>query len=141
MRVHVQNTYTLYERMIHSSWGRRCLVKHRKPWWSCVCRLSIILLRKLAIYCDYLWYILHATKFYVPGLRYSEKIVKPNVPLCSAQGTLQYVAAPLLVPARGSSLRWLLDRVWANLISTHMYDTFSTYTVCREVLAFIIYVP
>ena len=25
---------------------------------------------KLAIYCDYLWYILHATKFYVPRLRY-----------------------------------------------------------------------
>ncbi len=46
----------------------------------------------------------------------------------SAQGTLQYVAAPLLVPARGSSLRWLLDRVWAALISTHMYVIFSTYT-------------
>ena len=24
---------------------------------------------------------------------------------------------------------WLLDRVWAALISTHMYDIFSTYTV------------
>ena len=46
----------------------------------------------------------------------------------SARGTLQYVSAPLLVPARGSSLRWLLDRVWAALISTHMYDIFSTYT-------------
>ena len=23
---------------------------------------------------------------------------------------------------------WLLDRVWAALISTHMYDIFSTYT-------------
>jgi hypothetical protein len=33
---------------------------------------------KLAIYCDYLWYILHATKFYVPGLQYG-KIVKPTV--------------------------------------------------------------
>jgi hypothetical protein len=32
------------------------------------------------------------------------------------------------VPARGSSLRWLLDKVWAALISTHMYDIFSTYT-------------
>ena len=29
----------------------------------------------------------------------------------SLRGTLQYVAAPLLVPAQGSSLRWLLDRV------------------------------
>jgi hypothetical protein len=32
------------------------------------------------------------------------------------------------MPARGNSLRWLLDRVWAALISTHMYDIFSTYT-------------
>jgi len=32
------------------------------------------------------------------------------------------------MPARGSSLRWLLDRVWAALTSTHMYDIFSTYT-------------
>ena len=41
-----------------------------------------------------------------------------------------YVAAPLLLPTRGSSLRWLLDRGWAALTSTHMYDTsiFSTYT-------------
>ena len=46
----------------------------------------------------------------------------------SLRGTLQYVAAPLLVPARGSSCWWLLDRVWAALISTHMYDIFSTYT-------------
>ena len=53
-----------------------------------------------------------------------------DLPLCSARGTLQYVAAPLLVTARGSSLRWLLDRVWAALISTHYvpYDIFSTYT-------------
>ena len=29
---------------------------------------------------------------------------------------------------QGSSLQWLLDRVWAALISTHMYDIFSTYT-------------
>ena len=42
--------------------------------------------------------------------------------------SFQYVAAPLLVPARGSSLRWLLVRVWAVLTSTHMYDIFSTYT-------------
>ena len=33
----------------------------------------------------------------------------------SLRGTLQYVAAPLLMPARGSSLRWLLDRVWRAL--------------------------
>ena len=52
-----------------------------------------------------------------------------DLPLCSARGTLQYVAAPLLVPARGSSLRWLLDRVWAALTSTHMYEIFSTYTL------------
>ena len=32
------------------------------------------------------------------------------------------------MPARGSSCWWLLDRVWAALISTHMYDIFSTYT-------------
>jgi len=49
-------------------------VKHWKPWSSCVCGLYIVLLRhKLAIYCDYLWYILRATNFYVPGL------VKPTV--------------------------------------------------------------
>ena len=51
-----------------------------------------------------------------------------DLPLYSVRGTLQYVAAPLLVPARGSSCWWLLDRVWAALISTHMYDIFSTYT-------------
>ena len=51
-----------------------------------------------------------------------------DLPLYSERGTLQYVAAPLLVPARGSSCWWLLDRVWAALISTHMYDIFSTYT-------------
>ncbi len=51
-----------------------------------------------------------------------------DLPLYSVQGTLQYVAAPLLVPARGSSCWWLLDRVWAALISTNMYDIFSTYT-------------
>jgi len=51
-----------------------------------------------------------------------------DLPLYSVQGTLQYVAAPLLVPARGSSCWWLFDRVWAALISTHMYDIFSTYT-------------
>jgi len=44
------------------------------------------------------------------------------------RGTLLYVAAPLRVPARGRSCWWLLDRVWAALISTHMYDIFSTYT-------------
>ncbi len=66
-----------------------------------------------------------------------------NLPLYSVRGTLQYVAAPLLMPARGSSFRWLLDRVWAAHISTHMYVILSTYTshVCRGVLAFIIYVP
>jgi hypothetical protein len=53
-------------------------MKHRKPWSSCVCGLSIVLLHKLAIYCDYLWYILCATNFYVPVLRYG-KIVKPTV--------------------------------------------------------------
>jgi len=47
-----------------------------------------------------------------------------DLPLYSVRGTLQYVAAPLLVPARGSSCWWLLDRVWAALISTHMYDTY-----------------
>ena len=52
-----------------------------------------------------------------------------HLPLYSVRGTLQYVAAPLLVPARGSSCWWLLDRVWAALISTHMYDIFSTYTL------------
>jgi len=51
-----------------------------------------------------------------------------DFPLYSVRGTLQYVAAPLLVPAQGSSCWWLLDRVWAALISTHMYDIFSTYT-------------
>ena len=33
----------------------------------------------------------------------------------SLQGTLQYVAAPLLVHARGSSCWWLFDRVWRAL--------------------------
>ncbi len=42
---------------------------------GCVCGPSIVLLRKLAIYCDYLWYTLRATNFYVPGLRYG-KIVE-----------------------------------------------------------------
>jgi hypothetical protein len=51
-----------------------------------------------------------------------------DLPLYSVRGTLKYVAAPLLVPAWGSSCWWLLDRVWAALISTHMYDIFSTYT-------------
>jgi len=51
-----------------------------------------------------------------------------DLPLYSVRGTLQYVGAPLLVPAWGSSYWWLLDRVWADLISTHMYDIFSTYT-------------
>ena len=32
----VRKTSVLYERMIHSSWGRRCLAKHRKPWSNCV---------------------------------------------------------------------------------------------------------
>jgi hypothetical protein len=35
--------------------------------------LSIVLLRKLAIYCNCIWYILHTTEFYVLGLRYVEK--------------------------------------------------------------------
>ncbi len=51
-----------------------------------------------------------------------------DLPLYSVRGILQYVAAPLLVSAWGSSCWWLLDRVWAALISTHLYDIFSTYT-------------
>jgi len=76
--MHGGKTHEPYEQMIHSSWGRRLLVKHRTPQSSCVCGLSIVLLRKLAMYCDYLWYILRATNFYEPGLRYG-KIVKPTV--------------------------------------------------------------
>jgi hypothetical protein len=40
---------------------------------------SILLLRKLEIYCNYIWYILHALDFYVLGLRYMEKNIKPTV--------------------------------------------------------------
>ncbi len=36
---------------------------------------SIVLLRKLAIYCDYIWYILPTTDFYVQGLRKREKML------------------------------------------------------------------
>ena len=50
-----------------------------------------------------------------------------DLPLYYVRGTLQYVTDPLLMPARGSSCWWLLDRVWAALISTHMYDIFSTH--------------
>jgi hypothetical protein len=35
---------------------------------------SIVLLRKLAIYCDYIWYILQTMDFYVLGLWYMEKM-------------------------------------------------------------------
>jgi hypothetical protein len=35
--------------------------------------LSIVLLRKLAIYCNYIWYILRTTDFYILGLQYMEK--------------------------------------------------------------------
>ena len=40
-----------------------------------------------------------------------------DLPLYSVRvrGTLQYLAAPLLMPARGSSCWWLLDRVWRAL--------------------------
>ncbi len=39
-------------------------MKHRKPWSNCVCGPSIVLLSKLVIYCDYIWYILHTMDFY-----------------------------------------------------------------------------
>jgi hypothetical protein len=61
-----RKTSVLYERMIRSSWGRRCLVKHRKPWSNCFLagpQHTYLLLRKLAIYCEYIWYTLRTTDF------------------------------------------------------------------------------
>jgi hypothetical protein len=40
---------------------------------------SKVLVRKLAIYCDYIWYILHTRDFYVLGLRKREKNIKPTI--------------------------------------------------------------
>ena len=34
-------------------------MNRRKPWWSCVCGPSIVLLYKLVIYCDLTWYNVH----------------------------------------------------------------------------------
>ncbi len=49
----------LYEQMIRPSWGWWSLVKHRMPWWSCVCGPSNVLLHELAIYCNSTWYNIH----------------------------------------------------------------------------------
>ncbi len=53
MRMHGWKTHVPYERKIRSSWRRRCLVKHRKPWSNWVSGQFIVLLWKLTIYCDY----------------------------------------------------------------------------------------
>jgi hypothetical protein len=71
----VSHEWWQYQFLCHTNItkGWWLLVKHQKPWSSCVCRLYIVLLHKLAIYCEYFWYILRATNFYIPGLRYTEK--------------------------------------------------------------------
>ncbi len=40
---------------------------------------SILLLHELAIYCNYIWYILCAMDFYVLGLQKREKTLKPTL--------------------------------------------------------------
>jgi hypothetical protein len=57
-----------------------------------------------------------------------QRSLAQDLPLSARAMYSMSVAAPLLVPARGSSLRWLFDSRWVwTLTSTHMYDTFSTY--------------
>jgi hypothetical protein len=53
MCMHGRKMHVPYERMIQSSWGQQSMVKHQKPWSNCVCGPSIVVLRKLVMFCDY----------------------------------------------------------------------------------------
>jgi hypothetical protein len=84
MRMHGWKMHVPYERMIHSSWGRRSLVEHQKPWLNCVCGPSIVLLCKLVIYCRNTSVILVLVyiQFYISNRATKEdKIVNPTVVL------------------------------------------------------------
>jgi hypothetical protein len=73
--MHGWKTHEPNEQKIHSSWGWRCLVKHRKPWLNCVCG-HILYFYVNKQYCNYIWYILCITDFYVLGLRKKGENVK-----------------------------------------------------------------
>ncbi len=53
--MHGRKSHEPYEQKICSSWGQRCLVKHQKSWLNCVSG-HIVLVHKLSIYCNYIWY-------------------------------------------------------------------------------------
>jgi hypothetical protein len=69
VRMHGWKTHEPYEQKICSSWGRWCLMKHRYHGWIVFVGL-IVLLSKLAMCCNNIWYILGTMDFYVLGLQY-----------------------------------------------------------------------
>ncbi len=53
---------------------------------------SIVLVCKLAIYCDYIWYILRTTDFYDLGLQKREKTLSPLLIPSKSHGVAVFIA-------------------------------------------------